>query len=325
MRTRVAVVGVGGVGGFVGGLVARADGVEMTYCVRRPFGRLVVTIGDDELVCQGTVATDPADVGQVDVVLVAAKATDTRSLVPWLRRLVGATTLVAVLQNGVEHAARFADVVPRERIVPVVVRYGAELLAPGRVRMTLDDDLVLPDHAVAARVADLFRRGGLTVTVTPEFATVLWRKLVYNAFSNPLTSLLGLRVHELATHPTSVTLAPMLVAECRAVAAAEGIELSPDLDTAMLHDLRQVPVAVTSSMSQDLRRGRELELDALNGAVVRIAERHRIAVPLNAAIVTVLTALSQASRQAAVTSGRRGLERSTTPRNDGPTTGAERA
>jgi 2-dehydropantoate 2-reductase len=292
VRTRVAVLGVGGIGGFVAGMLAQVPDIDVVYCVRQSFDQLVITVDGTDLVCPGTVTTDPDSVGPVDAVLIATKAVEPSSLGPWLHQLVGQDTVVGVLQNGVEHRERFATLVQGRKIVPVVVRYGAERIGPGRVRKTLDDDLVLPPGPPADELVRLLRSAGLTVTVAEDLDAVAWRKLAYNAVSNPLTTLLGLRVHEVPRHPISAALAPLIVNECRAAARAEGVELPEDLCDVMMGELRRVPEAVTSSMSQDYRRGTPLEIDAINGAVVRTAARHGLSAPINAALASLLGAVS---------------------------------
>ena len=128
----VAVIGPGAIGGVAAAWLAQG-GHEVTLCARTPFADLVVETPDGPLRSTPRVLTDPADATPVDWVLVATKAYDVASTAPWLARLMGEGTRLAVLQNGVTHVERFRHLVPEDRIVPVVVGIPANRTAPGRV------------------------------------------------------------------------------------------------------------------------------------------------------------------------------------------------
>lgn len=256
VRARVAVIGAGGIGGYAGALLAGQPDLDVVFCVRQPIHRLVVTAPPGRMDVPVRSAVEPGQVGPVDVVLLAVKAQDTVAAQPWLERLVGPQTTVAVLQNGVEHYARLNPVVAGEQIVPVVVRFGAERVARESIRLTLDGDLVLPDTGRGRRVVSIFDGTTLSASVTPDFDQVMWIKLANNIASNPITTIFNLSVNQLATHPVASALLPLLIRECCAVAAAEGVGLSADLDARIPAQLAAMPASVTSSMYQDRRRGR---------------------------------------------------------------------
>src|SRR5262245_47927089 len=139
----VAVVGPGAIGCAVAAWLAKG-GHAVTVCARTAFTDLVIETPDGPIHATPTVLTDPAQATPVDWVLVATKAYDVASTAPWLARLMGPQTRLAVLQNGVTHIERFRTLVPPDRIVPVVVDFPANRTAPGRVTQGVYGTLTAP-------------------------------------------------------------------------------------------------------------------------------------------------------------------------------------
>lgn len=111
----------------------------------------------------------------------ATKADDVPGTAPWRAALVGPATRVAILQNGVEHRERFADLVPAAQLLPVMVDLPAERTAPGRLRQRDPAQLWVPDTDHGRAFVDLFTGTPVDAATSPDFVTVLWRKLTLNA------------------------------------------------------------------------------------------------------------------------------------------------
>lgn len=286
MTRRYAVVGCGAIGGLYGGRLA-AGGHDVTFVVRsgaeelRTDGLQVESVDGDLALAPGSfgVATSMEEVGAVDVVVVAVKAT---SEVDVGARLGPATTL-AVFQNGldVEEAADRRSpgagavvggmcFVCVEKVGPTRVRhqdYGTVTLAPYRGGLDAADALG----------ADL-RAAGVSVVVTPDLATARWRKLLWNVPFSGLTTLLGVGTDELLAAPSGRALVASLMEEVVGAARADGASLgSDDVETMIRSTEAMVPYL--SSMALDLAAGRPLEHDAIHGAAVRAASRHDVPVP----------------------------------------------
>src|ERR1700679_1379519 len=118
---RLAIVGVGAIGGTLAGLLERAGRHEMTLCTRRPLPTLTMHTHDDVVQVTARNVTDPAQAEAVDWVLVASKGYDAAATALWFSSLCAGGAPVAVLQNGVEHRERFENYVSRERLVPAVL------------------------------------------------------------------------------------------------------------------------------------------------------------------------------------------------------------
>lgn len=289
---RVAIVGCGAIGGVLGVHAARA-GAEVELCSRRPFARLVVESAEGELALSQPARTDPAAGTPADWVILATKQHQTAAAAPWLARVCGPRTRgVLVAQNGVEHEQTVGPLVGGVPIVPSVVQIAAELLAPGRIRHHGFGRLAVPSGAPGKELAELFAGSAVTIAQTDDFTTAAWQKLCGNCFANPITALTGRRLEVLRRDDVGA-LARGLIRECVAVGRREGAALPDDLPERLLAGLRGIPDGTGSSMLHDRLAGRALEHDALNGAVVRIGERHGVPTPLNRAVLALLAAISE--------------------------------
>lgn len=289
---RVAVVGCGAIGGVLGLHAARA-GAVVELCSRRPFERLVVESREGELAITGPALTEPAHATPADWVILATKQHQTAAAAPWLAAVCGPRTRgVLVAQNGVEHQQTAEPLVGGVPIVPSVVQIAAELVAPGRIRHHGFGRLSVPTGPLGKELAELFEGTAVTIVQTEDFTTAAWQKLCGNAFANPITALTGRRLEVLRRDDIGA-LARGLIRECVEVGRCEGARLPDDLPDRLLAGLRGIPEGTGSSMLHDRLAGRALEHDALNGAVVRIGERHGVPTPLNQAVLALLAAISE--------------------------------
>ena len=230
----------------------------------------------------------PAEAHIVDWVLVATKTYEAAATGRWLACLVGSGTRVAVLQNGVEHVTRFAQFAPPERIVPAVVDIPAERSAPGRVRQRRMGTIVVPQGENGRAFIDLFADTPITVSATEDFTTAAWKKLALNCAG--AVSALTLRPAGISWREDIAEIQRAMVRECVAVGHAEGAKLDPDLPEEVIAHYRDSPKDSVNSLHADRVAGRPLELDARNGVIVRLAEKHGIAAPINAMVVALIEA-----------------------------------
>ncbi|HWA86214.1 MAG TPA: 2-dehydropantoate 2-reductase N-terminal domain-containing protein, partial [Opitutus sp.] len=190
MKSSIAVVGPGAIGGTVAAHLIHASRHDITLCGRTRFAELHIDLPDGgSLTSMPNVLVDPAAASPFDWVFVATKAYDTAGAARWLEKLAGPATHVAILQNGVEHLERFCDHVPTARLLPVMVDLPAERSAPGRIRQRRRGVLRVPASAAGREFAALFAGADLDAATTPDFLTVAWRKLALNSIGavNALT------------------------------------------------------------------------------------------------------------------------------------------
>jgi 2-dehydropantoate 2-reductase len=281
----------------VAGCLAHAGRHDVVACVRRPLDHLTVERPEGTVEVRLAALTDPQTAEAADWVLLATKAQDTAAAGPWLARLCRPSTRVAVLQNGIDHAARVAPFIGEATAVPVMVYFNGERLADDRVRLRHGGyaDVEVADDAEGRAFAALLEGTPISVTLTGDFKTQAWRKLLLNAVANPMTCL-TLRRQEVLRRPDIHSLGLQVLDEAVAVARADGARLADDEPARVMATLLMFPPEVGTSMYFDRLAGRRLEADALTGAIVAAGERLGVPTPLNAALLTLLRAVSDAPR-----------------------------
>jgi 2-dehydropantoate 2-reductase len=299
-KRTIAVVGLGGIGGVAAACLALSGRHDVIACARRPIGALTFEHGDDVSRVQLTTLVEPAAATVVDWVLLCTKAQDTASVAPWLARLCGPQTRVAVLQNGIGHAERVSPHAGSAGILPAIVYYNGERIAHDhmRLRHIRGHDLLVPAGTVADEFAALFAGTPIDVGKSDAFVTFQWRKLLINVIANPVTALTRQRIgvfHRKDLHDLCLG----ILREAVAVGRAEGADLESDEAERIFETLLGYPSEAGTSMYFDCLAGRPLEIEALNGAVVSAARKHAIATPLNAAMLALLKSISDANAETA--------------------------
>lgn len=298
-RLAIAVIGLGSIGGVVAACLRGADLHNVVACVRRPFERLTLERPEGTITVSLPTLTDPNKATPVDWVLLCTKAHETPSAAPWLKRLCGPSTRIAVLQNGIDHVARVSPLVAGATVIPTIVYYNGERLAVDRVRLrhVAEDDMLVPDDAAGRAFAELFRDTPLRVSASADFKTLLWRKLLINVIANPITALTRQRQSVLRRDDVHA-LCLAVLDEAVAVARADGASLDRDEATRIFSTLLTFPPEAGTSMYFDCLAGRPLEIEALTGAIVAAGEQKGIATPLNRTLLTLLSAISDAAKTA---------------------------
>ena len=291
MGTSVAVVGPGAIGSTMAALL-HAAGHQVLLCGHTPRDHIEVRPDAlDAIVVPGPVLTDPADVhGPVDTVLLAVKDTQNQSASGWLAKLCDQRTVVCALQNGVEQVERVGPLCPSSEVVPAVVWFSAEPHPEGWIRLRTGVRLVLPETAGAQRLAELLRDTAVTVELDPDFITAAWHKLLVNALAD-LMVLTGRR-SGMFRRDDVVALSRRYMAECLAVARAEGATFGDDIVDEVVGMFAKAPEDMTTSMLTDREAHRPLEWDIRNGVISRKGARHGLATPISDGVVALLAAAS---------------------------------
>jgi 2-dehydropantoate 2-reductase len=291
----VAVIGLGSIGGVVAGLLGATGRHDLVACVRRPLDRLIVDRTEGTIETPIRALTDPAQAERKDWILLCTKAQDTSASAPWLQRLCGPSTRVAVLQNGIGHADRLARFAGQATIVPTIVYYNGERLAPDHVRYRRAGahDFAVSDDADGRAFAALLDGTAMPVLCTSDFKTLAWRKLLLNAVANPISAL-TLQRNAVFRREDIAALCLVLLEEVAAVGRADGADLPPNEAAQSMQRLLAVPADAGSSMYFDRLAGRPLEIEALTGAVVAAGERYDIKTPLSRMLLALARAASDA-------------------------------
>lgn len=285
------MIGPGAIGTTVAALVYAA-GHEVVVCGRTARSSLELRPDDgDPIVVPHPVHTDPSEVqGPFDVVLLAVKDTQNAQAAAWLARVCDQNTVVCALQNGVEQVERVGRFCPESTVVPCVVWFSAEMQPDGWVRLRTPVRLVLPETPAATRLADVLRGPRLSVDTDPDFVTATWHKLLVNAVAG-LMVLTG-RKSGMFRRDDVAAMARAYVAECLAVARAEGAGLGDEMVDQTVRLFTEVPEDMTTSILTDREHGSPLEWDIRNGVISRKAAEHGLETPISDVLVPLLAAAS---------------------------------
>jgi 2-dehydropantoate 2-reductase len=304
---RVAIVGVGAIGGIVASLLQSAGRHQLIVCVRRPLKELVVetpAIGlrsdmteeiRPEMRIEATILTQPEEATAVDWIVVATKAYDAVGAARWIEWLGAKGAPVAVLQNGVEHRERFAPYVEQDRIVPVIVDCPSERKPTDnsgieRIAQRGPMSLKVPTGDRGQAFVDLFEGTAADAVTVPDWTTVAWRKLCHNA-AGILPALL-LQPAGVLRDDAIGNVALDLVRECVVVGRAAGATLGDSVPDEVLAAYRRSAPDSINSLHADRLAHRPMEIDARNGVIVRTGRKYSIPTPANNMAVALLEAMT---------------------------------
>jgi 2-dehydropantoate 2-reductase len=296
---RVGVVGCGAVGAlFAANLAQLADVEVWVYDVWNEHVEAINEhglrlSGAGDVVGEMRATADPAELPPCEFGIVATKSMHTDRAVAAAAHAFEEGSVCSV-QNGVGNEEAIAEYV--ERVIRGTTFPAGKLVAPGHVQWDVKGDTTIgpfearpaPMEAVE-RLADICTRAGMPTEAVVDARGPQWRKLIFNAATNPIGALTGLTHGRVCEDPTLRALVSDLVDEGKAVAAAQSIELDEDpetlIDYAARHD---VAYDHKASMLQDVEAGRETEIDFLNGGVVRFGREHGVPTPLNEAMTALI-------------------------------------
>lgn len=290
---RIAIVGAGGVGAYLGVLLAdRGDDIVLIdrgehLRALRTEGVRIRSRARGELAARLPVTDDPAEVGPVDLVLYAVKTYDNVDAVPSLRPLVGPGTSILTLQNGVGNVEQLAETYGVEAVLGAALTGGGTRVAPGRIEHvlpveaeTVDLGAMVPASAPRAEAARaVLAPTGLTVRVVSDIQQTLWVKLLAMASLASVGCLTRLGTADWRDHSAARELYARFVHEATAVGRAEGLAIDDQTVTWALTQPDRLGPAHRTSMAVDLERGVRMEVEAVQGEVVRRAAHHGLAVP----------------------------------------------
>jgi 2-dehydropantoate 2-reductase len=290
----ITLVGPGAIGCTLAAWLSQKREHEVTVAARTPFDTIVLKTPDVTLSASPRVLTDPTQATVSDWVLVTTKAYDSDAAARWLAKTFGSRSLLAVIQNGVEHIERFARHVDPQRIVPVMIDCPATRLAPGHVTQSGPIHMVVPEGANGAAFVELFAELSPDVRETADFVTAIWKKLCLN--SAGAVSAVLLEPAGIAHHEGVAEILRDIVRECIAVGRACGATLGDEIAAEIVDRMRRGPRDASNSMLADRRAGQPMEIDARNGVIVRYGRQHGIPTPVNALMVAMLEAVNRVER-----------------------------
>ncbi len=307
---RIAIMGSGGVGGYVGAWLQHA-GADVTFIARGAHLQALQSHGlrieHPQLPLQLArvrATDDPAALGPVDLVIFAVKLFDTEAAARQMAPLVGPDTRVLTLQNGIDSVALLKTALGEAAQVRGGVIYVSAVIAqPGVIRSPGGLHTIVADRAGGdAVMAALAEHGastpGLEIKLADEVTAIVWEKFIALASLAGATTLLRERMGAILAHPETRAFQRQLVDEAVAVANAEGIATRVGLADEVMTRLAGMPASFRSSMAEDLERGNRLELDWLSGRLHHLGLARGVATPAHTAVFRGLV-LARDGRKAA--------------------------
>jgi len=294
---RIAVVGAGAVGGYFGGLLARA-GAPVVMIGRPAFVEAVKKNGLflDTLHFQGSVRVEASSelnaARDAEVVLFCVKTTDNAPTARALAPLVAPGAIVLSMQNGVDNVEQIRTAAGMEAL-PAVVYVAASVPEPGRVKHVGRGDLVVgPESQKTKRIAALFAGANVGCRISENIDGELWTKLIWNCALNAVSALGRAKYGQIAASADGRKVLETLVDEVLALARAAKVHL-PGLEDPKTARAGALKIAsqmaeTFSSTAQDMQRGKRTEIDSLNGFISRRGAELGLPTPVNHALYTLV-------------------------------------
>lgn len=292
---KIIIAGIGGVGGYFGGLLARhytpGGNVSIAFIARgenekaiRENGLQLETTKGNFTVHPQAVSSDAANIGIADLLIVSTKTYGLEAILQQARPCIGKETVILPLLNGVDSTERIREMYPGNETWYGCVYLVSRLAGPGLVRETGGIDSLFfgaPDGTKEKLLAAeaIFKNAGITATLSPNILQTTWEKFVFISCVATLTSWLDQSVGEILASESSRKWIPVLLAEIKSVAEAKQIPLPENVIEITIEKIKKIPPAATSSMHSDFINGKNTELESLTGYVVREGKARGIPVP----------------------------------------------
>ena len=300
---RIAVMGAGSVGGYLGGMLARG-GHDVALIARgahlaaiRENGLRVVR-DHEEFTVRCAATDDPAEVGQADVAFLTTKTYQNSAAVPAMAPMVGPDTIVLCLQNGIDSYLTPAAAFGAGQVMAGAVYIEAGRDGPGVARQAGDVVRVVfgeTDGSLSERgraIADAFNTNGVPAELTGDIRTGLWSKFLFIATMAGVTSMARATLAELMPRPEWREVVVGCLREIEAAGRANGVNFPSDIHQTTLAYIEDNLADLQASMHTDVMAGRPLELEALNGAVVRAGRAGGVPTSINDVIYAMLKPLA---------------------------------
>ena len=290
---KIAVLGTGGIGGFIGGALARS-GEDVSVIARGSHLQAILDRGlTVESVSLGNFqtrvkATDrPVDIGVVDLVLFCVKAYDTEAALVNIHPLIGENTAVLSFQNGVDNEDKIANAIGKDHVLAGAIAVESYIAEPGMIKQTSGPMMIaigemggeITDRA--KKINNALVKTGLKCELSSRIQGVLWEKFMFICATGGVCSVTRTPIGDVLAFEQTRQMYLSTLKEIEAVAKAKGIKLTAEIVPRTLAIADKFNKSTKPSMLRDLERGKRLEIDALNGAVSKFGRECSVPTPVN--------------------------------------------
>lgn len=293
----ILVVGVGAVGGYFGAKLAKS-GANVTFLARgKSFDilnseDLKIKSFDGDFSLKVNVVDNLDSVDNIDLVLLCVKSYDTVKSVDQISSVINKDTIILSLQNGVENGEIIRRIVGFNNVLAGVVMILAEVVEPWTIDHSASGKIIFGEldgmvYDRAEKITKIFDKAEIPNSFTTNIHKELWKKLVWNAAFNSTTTLTNSVTREVLSLPETKALAINVMEEVLEVANKIGY----DIDSSLIEEyirISQNPGFAKTSMFQDKSKGKQLEIDAINGAVIKFGDEYGVLTPYNKTLYSLL-------------------------------------
>jgi 2-dehydropantoate 2-reductase len=297
MKTKLVIAGIGGVGGYFGGLLAKHfynNEKAAVYFVARgehlkqiQANGLTVIKGKETFVAKPALATDdPADIGVADVIIVCTKSYDLETTIKQLSPCIHKETIILPLLNGVDSRERIKKMLPGNTVLDGCVYIVSRLKEAGVIENqgTIQKLYFGLDGVINEKLAlleNLFREAAIEAEASQYISTIIWEKFIFISPTATATSYFDKSIGEILADAEKLNLLKALIEEVKLLAHAKRIPFATDITEKTLNRLKSLPFETTSSMHTDYLNHKSItELQSLTGYVVEEGKKNKLATPM---------------------------------------------
>ena len=305
MQTRIGIIGIGGVGGYFGGLLAKAylesDAIEIIFIARGETqktitkrGLKIVTDNDEIIVFPDLVSNDPNVIGKLDFLICATKTYDIEESLIAIKKCITKNTVILPLYNGVDAPERINVLFPENEVLQGCVYIVAMIDSPGQIKKigTYEKLFFGSSNApisVLNRLQSIFAAAKIESYLAENIEESVWEKFVFISALASATCYLDQNIGEILNRKKSRLFYVDLLNEVTMLAAVKGLNLPQDIVLQSIQKLENSPLDATSSMHRDLKAGRKTELASLTEFVVNEGLKYEVETPTYQMVLDKLT------------------------------------
>ncbi|MFQ6028020.1 MAG: ketopantoate reductase family protein [Dehalococcoidia bacterium] len=289
---KIAVMGTGGVGGYFGGLLARA-GNEVTFVARGPHlkaiqekGLRVESLNDGDFTVTGTALEDTTQAGIQELILFTVKMYSNTEAIKAVAPMLGPDSIVLTLQNGIDNGDQLVEAFGPERVMIGSTYLEGRIKEPGVVTQGGPGSATFGEREPGItergqRLLQVFQEANWRVQLAENMPDMLWKKFGYLAATAALCTTCNATIGEIRSTPETRALVEAAVLETMAVGRALGVPIQEDTLEWSLNAMDNFPAQGQASMAKDFNEGKPVELEGLTGTVVRLGRRAGVPTPVN--------------------------------------------
>lgn len=295
LKTKITIAGIGGVGGYFGGLLANQyiNSVQVEICF---FSRgqnlneikkngLKVIKGESEIICKPKIATDnPSDIGIVDLIIICTKSYDIENVVQQLKPCIDESTIILPLLNGVDSKEKIQKILPNNTILDGCVYIVSRLKQAGTIEnigniQTLYFGIDGSSNQKLKYYETIFRNANIEATLSQNISSIIWEKFIFISPTATATSYFDKSVGEIVSEKHIKTVIE-LINEVNQIANAKSILTTEDIVEKTINKMKSLPFDTTSSMHTDFKNKNGFnELESLTNYVIEQGQKYDIETP----------------------------------------------